>query len=589
MAADRDWRFAGEVGITYASADPGRAHERLFHPVLADRAADGSYLIVDEPARQKNLTVLFETRTRRVSPAGETLFDSMALGIHDGYGCLLPSGRVAILRRTTWELLMFDASGAALGRIDLSPISRRMPRVVSATRAGTFLVSFVDTVYQGDIAEVDREGRLLWAVSSPPHPLGCPTSLQLLPNDHILLADSFGHAVIELRRDGTVAWQYGTRGDPSSDIRHLSNPTAAFQTDDGRRIIADTRNDRVLVVVGEDASTLAVQGPPLSGPTFVKTLSDGHHLLCDAGNRRVIEIDSVGRVVWQYGNTLASRRMLSYPRSVERMPGGVLLVADTCHDRVIAVDQDGSAHAVSTSRTGLFWPRCARGTPRGTILVADGRSSRIVELSPTGETLRTLRTLHCADGDLVLGDPHDVRELEGGMLLVTDAQRDLVVETDWSGQVRWALGGRGAAPLGGVALRDPHSAQVMRDGRVLIADSGSGRVLFADPATGSTSSLQTVTAGDGSQRRLRQPRFVEQVDDGTLLIVDTANNRVFGATEEGQMLWEVADAPGSPLPSLFQPRWAHLTNDNELLISDHWQHRILQFTRPGQPAAPTPL
>ena len=45
---------------------------RIVGRARAERAADGTYLMVDEPARAKNLTGLVETRTLRVAPDGHS-------------------------------------------------------------------------------------------------------------------------------------------------------------------------------------------------------------------------------------------------------------------------------------------------------------------------------------------------------------------------------------------------------------------------------------------------------------------------------------------------------------------------------------
>jgi sugar lactone lactonase YvrE len=570
------WKLLGEIGVDYVESAPACGDVRLSYPVLLERGGDGRYLIVDEIGLRKNLTVLNECRTLLVDPEHRVLFDSAASGFDDGYGCLIDGGRVALLRRTTWELLILDPSGDVLERFDLSIHSQKAPRLVTWTPRGTFLIALLDSVYEVDILELDRRGRLLWRLPTREQHFGCPTGVQQLPDGAVLVVDEFGHIAGEADRDGLLRWQFGRRRDPSGRPDRLSNPMGARRQANGERLIADTRNHRILVVAPDGtARRLEIEGSlpgALCSPTFVDRLPDGHLLICDAGNERVLELDPELRVVWQYGRQVAHRRALSFARSVELGPDGTLLVADTGHDRLLSLSKDGREERILDANGGLFWPRCARRTPAGSIVVADGRNSRIVELAPDGGIARTLSRLERGEG-LPLDDPHDVRALPDGHLLIADSGQDLVVETDWEGCIHWSAG-----EPGGIPLRDPHSAQRLADGSVLIADTGSRRLIWIDRGGRIVRELEEFRA-DGTLFRLNRPRYAEMADDGRIVVVDSGNNRVLVVTEKGELLWELSSVPDSPLPRLAQPRWAQLVTASELLVSDHSNHRILHLAR----------
>ena len=112
--------------------------------------------------------------------------------------------------------------------------------------------------------------------------------------------------------------------------------------------------------------------------------------------------------------------------------------------------------------------------PSGSLLIADARNRRVVEVSADGEVLNQLTHIDL-DGRRELQDPHDVRMLADGRLLITDSSQDLVVVTDWSGRVFQAVGGKGAE-----VLKDPHSAQGLEDGGIIITDTGHSRIVVAD-------------------------------------------------------------------------------------------------------------
>lgn len=576
------WSLLEECGIEYAAAR-ARVGPELHHPVLAARAADGSTVVVDELGIRKSVPVRAEYRTLRIAPDGELLADSWGWGIADGYG--IPAAEsLAILRVTRWELQTLGPAGNPVATLDLAPVSKRLPLVVSHTPRDTFLLAFADELFAVDLAEVDEAGRLLWYLAAPAESLGFPGSVQLLRSGNVLVADEFCHVVTELARDGSILWRAGHWRDPGRRGGRLSSPRTAREAANGTRLVADTRNDRLLTV--DDDGGIAILPEPeggLSAPTFADVLPGGNVLVCDAGNGRVLECDGDGRVVWSFGEPAGHRRAFSFPRSVERLRGGALLVCDTANDRVVVAENGACEPWPSGDGARLFWPRCARVLPSGSLLVADGRNSRVLELTPGGEVTRTLHELGHG-GTMQLVDPHDVHLLPGGNLLITDSPPGLVLETDWSGRVYRTIG----RPGGEVELADPHSAQLLDGGTVVICDSGHDRVLWIRPDGTVERELRAVRSGS-SLLRLSRPRHAELSATGVLVIADTGNNRVLAVQESGELLWELSTVPGSRLPWLNQPRWAHLGDDGEVIVCDHCHHRILRLryeSASGSPPSP---
>jgi DNA-binding beta-propeller fold protein YncE len=572
LDASSGWSLVREIGIEYAEPAQDRGELALCHPVLIEPAGAHRHLIVDEIGLEKARTVRIECRTLVVDDRSRILFDSHAFGVEDGYGCSLGDGRVALLRRSTWEILLLDASYRVTGRIDLCASSRRMPRVVSWTPRGTLLVSFVDAVREVDIVELDLGGGQLWYLPQHATPVGCPSSVHLSEAGNVLVADDFLHAVFELDREGRTVWRYGEPKHPASDAMHLSAPKSVTSLPDGRRLIADSGNHRVLLVQGDRClQSIESDDVDLRAPAFAARSPSGGTLICDAGNRRIVEIDAQGAPTRRWGSALARRRSFSFPRSIE-VSGGRLLVADTARDRVVEFSE-GQVEAWQVGEeAGLFWPRCARRTHRETLVVADGRNSRIVELGRSGELRNELHRLQGSDWQ-ALGDPHDVRMLPNGRLLVADSVMDVVAEIDWSGRIHRLVGLEGPT-----RLDDPHSVQDLDDGRWLICDSGNSRVIQVDAGGRIVEELCSLVSGP-HRSRLHRPRYAELGADGTLLIVDSANNRVLAAGPDRELLWELSAIPGSPIPHLDQPRWAQLVSRNELFVSDHSNHRVLQLMR----------
>jgi NHL repeat-containing protein len=566
------WHVTREMGVRYASPR-NSASTALQYPILAERGADGSTLIVDKLGIEKSLPFWMEYRTLRVAPDGRVLYDSHAHGIQDGYGCLTPDGGIALLRVSKWEVLLLSREGLPIRTLSLAALAKQPPMLIAATDHESLLVAFVDRLFEVEIVEIGLDGRLLWYLPASGHRFGCPASLQRLPNGNLLIADEFCSTATEIDRNGAIVWQFGKDRDPAKRPDRLSNPHFVQRLPDGQRLIADTRNHRVLTVRDSRiAETIDPRETELCCPTSVTQLNNGHFLVCDAGNGRVLELDANRHVAWQFGDSTIERHWFSFPRSAECSGPETYLVADTANDRVVQV-RDAEIRVWPTPGAAqLFWPRCARLTPAGSLLVADGRNSRVVELSVTGEVLNELGQLNL-EGGLFLSDPHDVQLLPDGTLLLVDASLDLVAQVRWTGQVLWSAG-RGIGP----DLRDPHSAQRLDDGSILICDTGNSRILRLDRSGRVVDDRQMLRCGSVCYR-FNRPRYAEITADGSWLIVDTGNNRILGADPQGESAWQLSHLPDSRIRWLNQPRWARLINSDELLVTDHLHHRVLHLRR----------
>lgn len=567
------WSLIKEAGIglnTEETADAGQ-RSPLRHPVSAARSDDGSYLIVDELGKEKLVPFGFGCRTIRIDADHNILYDSLAKGIEDGFGCLMDNGCMAILRRTNWELLIVSPNGEVIDRLRLATFSKRLPWSVAWTCNETFIIVFLNHAYDLDIIEIDSKGRLLWSCPDNCRHIGIAMGAQLTPSNTVLVADPVRHVAMEIDRSGNIVWQFGETKHPSKDIDHLSSPCSIRCTGNGRRVIADTRNHRVLLLDAEGTDCQMVQHDgTFRDPVYADLLDNGNCLVCDTGNKRVIELDEQGYIVWDYGAPIVSRRLLSYPRSVDVNGSGGYLIADTAQDRIIELVDEHVREMPFNGQPELFWPRCARMLPSGSLLIADARNRRIVEVSVDGEVLNQLTHVDL-DGRRELQDPHDVRMLADGRLLITDSSQDLVVVTDWSGKVFQAVGRNGAG-----VLKDPHSAQGLEDGSIIITDTGHSRIVVADSTGAVVHEFDCIMNGAG-RYRLHRPRYVEVTASGTMVIADTGHNRILAATLEGEFLWELSTIPGSLQPLLNQPRWVRLIGESEIVICDHFHHRILHL------------
>jgi hypothetical protein len=79
-------------------------------------------------------------------------------------------------------------------------------------------------------------------------------------------------------------------------------------------------------------------GVPFSGVAFASRLSNGHTLITDSNNARIVETDESGAVFWQFfTNARAGSNTTPLPTRAVRLAGGNTLISDQFNDQVIEV------------------------------------------------------------------------------------------------------------------------------------------------------------------------------------------------------------------------------------------------------------
>ena len=125
-----------------------------------------------------------------------------------------------------------------------------------------------------------------------------------LPDGNILITDRNHHRVIEVNRDtGEIEWQFGVTGEGGNDDSHLDGPHNADRLANGDTIVADSNNDRILVIDPEGVVQWEydpVGTDALNWPRDADELSDGNLLIADSLKGRVIEVNPAGEILWEY-------------------------------------------------------------------------------------------------------------------------------------------------------------------------------------------------------------------------------------------------------------------------------------------------
>jgi serine/threonine protein kinase, bacterial len=214
---------------------------------------------------------------------------------------------------------------------------------------------------------------------------------------------------------------------------------------------------------------------------------------------------------------------LREPEGVDVDNGGTVYVADTLHNRVLALSAGATSPAVLPF-DGLNYPTGVTADNVGTVYVTDAGNKRVVVL-PAGST--TQIELPFTD----LGNPTGVTVDSSRTVYVTDTAKNRVVAL--------RAGSNRQTELPFTGLSAPTGVVVNGTGTIYIADGGNNRVL-ALPADSSTQAALPFTG-------LKEPGGVTVDSEGAVYVTDSGNNRTLklpvGPTAQVELPFTGLDYP----------------------------------------------
>jgi hypothetical protein len=158
----------------------------------------------------------------------------------------------------------------------------------------------------GFVEEYDAGGKLVWRLEV----LGMGRPVQRLPSGHTVVAHS-GHpvpVVREYRPDKSVCWEVCLPGDPE-DVQLL----------DGGNILAALRTLGRVVEV-DRLGKVVWELKDLKRPWSCQRIDNGNTLISESNGDRVVEVDRGGKVVWSYE--------VKYPTHAQRLPDGHTVISN---------------------------------------------------------------------------------------------------------------------------------------------------------------------------------------------------------------------------------------------------------------------
>jgi hypothetical protein len=276
---------------------------------------------------------------------------------------------------------------------------------------------------------------------------------------NLLITDQFNNRVIEVSPlTKQIVWSFGSGNSTlcNPGPHSIIGPNDAERLAGGLTLIAGTGipagiagttpcvDNRVIVVdqVGTiiwqygRAGMMGNGSDLLNVPVFATQLPNHDFMIVDQGNNRVIEVNFQKQVVWCYGPT-SGPGALNSPNSAELLSNGDILIADEGNNRVIEINHAGQI--VWQYVHGLSAPAFASRLPNGNTLISDSGNARVVEITPAKAVVFQYFTNRSAASNSTPAPTNAVR-VPGGDIIIADQFNDRVIVIDPAKQIVFQYG-----------------------------------------------------------------------------------------------------------------------------------------------------
>ena len=214
-------------------------------------------------------------------------------------------------------------------------------------------------------------------------------------------------------------------------------PTAIIHTLDGRIVIPDTHNSRILEYTPE-GKLLSQWGSYGSGtnefiyPTGIALSKEGTYFISEYGENaeRVHVFDDSHKYQHHWGSLGDEPGNFSRAMDIAINSNGQVLVADTTNHRIQIFDQDGTLHSTfgssGTEPGKLKFPYDIAVTKEDTVVICEYGNNRITHMTQDGKFLGAIGSAGRAPGQL--NSPRGIAVTDSGKLYVADTDNHRIQE-----------------------------------------------------------------------------------------------------------------------------------------------------------------
>lgn len=271
----------------------------------------------------------------------------------------------------------------------------------------------------------------------------------------------------------------------------------------------------------------------------------GDILIADQFNNRVIEADSDGNIVWQFGlgpNDFSSHSIIGV-NDAQRV-GSLTLMAGT-----------GTPPGVI--------PQAPNGAADNRVILVDRFGNIVWQYGMFGKTGSSPNRLNT---------PVQCTWLPNTDVLITDQGNNRIIEVSLARKIVWQYPGPNSNPAD--QLNSPNSAELLENGHILIADENNNRVI---EVTRDHKVVATFTASG----TLGACAFASRLSNGHTLMTDAGNSRAVEVDQNDTVVWQfVTDTDPLSVAAPLPTRAVRLA-DGDTLISDQFNNRVIRVDSNG--------
>ncbi|PIQ24398.1 hypothetical protein COW36_24410 [bacterium (Candidatus Blackallbacteria) CG17_big_fil_post_rev_8_21_14_2_50_48_46] len=478
------------------------------------------------------------------------------------------------------------------------------------------------------IMEIGSRGKIFWtfdAHASARHRLNEPVRITYrFEDDHslrYLIVDQGNHRVFETDKNHEIHWEFGVQGEEGEHGKYLDTPSDIQYTHDNTYLIADTGNHRVIEVKGSTIEREWGENLGLKSPTCAQRLLNDHTLILDAGNYRLLELDSQGQILREstyFTREIDEEFRVVHPIKMIRLLNKDILIMD--EDKLIQVMLNHNKLVWYSKLDDLaFQPQVQEGevvidefgNERRIYKVIDHGEMKPVRLSQkinfkrmqklisarlssalkpgeeedpdkmssmAADRLRSLLANRKAEQakamqelNLETFQPSAIfqkpdLELPNIRRYCIDKHHNALIRINRKGEVKWHYG----FEVGQTLSRPFHIAETKRT--LLVSDTGNNRVLEISKAD-----KEVIADFKGpADAPLSGPRSANRTAMGKTLIADQKNKRIIELDARDRITWEFSKAS-----HISSPQYAEEIESGDVLFADSMLNSIRQVDREG--------
>lgn len=248
---------------------------------------------------------------------------------------------------------------------------------------------------------VDPTGAIHWTfpnarAAAPPSGFYFPDDAFFTDGGKAIISNQEGnHTIVKIAYPaGNSLWSYGHPGQAGPGPGYLHEPDDAYLLKDGRVIVADANNCRVVIIsaqaqqIGQIGTTgSCVHRPPksLGYPNGDTPLQNGNVLISEVDGSWISEYTLTGSLVWTV------HLPITYPSDPQQIGPDKYIVADYARPGgIVEFDREGHVlwdYHVPSGHGMLDHPSLAEVLPSGVICVNDDYRHRVVMIDPASKSI----------------------------------------------------------------------------------------------------------------------------------------------------------------------------------------------------------